>query len=294
MKRCAHCDKGFEPTRKRHDFCSRACQLKGRRKVVTPERATHLVIPDTQCKPGVPNDHLRWINQYALDRYAGKPLTVVHIGDHWDMPSLSSYDRGKGKMEGRRYVADITAGNRGFEILTKGWVDQPQWDLHFCFGNHEDRISRAIENDIQLDGILSLDHCETGGFMRHEFREPVWLDGVCYSHYFYHPMTGRAYGGENVELRLKTIGHSFTMGHQQGFKWGSRFVGGREICGMVAGSCYQHDEEYLGPQANAHWRGIVVCNNVNDGSYDLMRVGLDYLCNRYEGHGIADHRGVEL
>ena len=43
----------------------------------------HLVIPDTQVKPGQSLEHLRWAGQYAADK---KPDVIIHIGDHWDMP----------------------------------------------------------------------------------------------------------------------------------------------------------------------------------------------------------------
>lgn len=250
--------------------------------------ATHVILPDTQTKPGVCVDHLSWINQYVRARYEGKPITFVHLGDHWDFPSLSSYDRGKGSMEGRRFVNDVAAGNEAFAILNEG-LDWPGLRKVFLFGNHEDRVVRAVESDVQLDGILSLDQCNTQDWERHGFREPVVIDGVTYCHFFYHPMTGRPYGGENVELRLKTIGLSFVQGHQQGLKIGMRYVGGKQQIGVVAGSCYLHDEDYLGPQANAQWRGIVVANNVIDGSFDPMTVGLDYLCRRFEGHSLAAH-----
>lgn len=295
-RRCAGpgCNAKFAAKRAGHDFCSRKCQLAARN-TSAPVRATHLVIPDTQCKPGVPNDHLRWLNRYALDKYSDKPLTVVHLGDHWDMPSLSTYDKGKGKMEGRRYQADIEAGNQAFEILTDGWDTQPQWDKHFLFGNHEERILRAVNDNPQLDGLLSLDSCITPpDWQRHPFLEVVKLHGVNYSHYFYHPRTGRPYGGDNVELRLKTVGASFVMGHQQGLLQGMRYSLGKQLVGLVAGSFYQHDEDYLGPQANTHWRGFVVLHNVHDGEFDTMSVPLDYLCIRYEGHGIDEHRGLEL
>lgn len=255
----------------------------------------HAVIPDTQVEPGRPTDHLLWISQYLKDRFHGKPLVVVHLGDHWNMGSLSSYDRGKGAMEGRRYVADIESGNRAFEVLNSQIEDEPLWEKHFLFGNHEHRIARAVEDDIRMDGLITLDHCVTpDDWRRHDFLAPVTIDGVTYAHYFYNPNTGRPYGGENVELRLKTIGHSFVMGHQQGLKMGMRYVNGRQQVGIVAGSCYQHEEDYLGPQGNAHWRGMVMLNNVEDGSFDPMPVSLDYLCRRYEGHRLRDHEGHEL
>ena len=67
----------------------------------------HLVIPDTQCKPGFPTEHLEWVGKYAAEK---KPDVIVHLGDHWDMPSLSIYDIGKKAFEGRTYQADSIAG----------------------------------------------------------------------------------------------------------------------------------------------------------------------------------------
>jgi hypothetical protein len=79
----------------------------------------HIVIGDTQVKVGVPTDNLRWIGQYVVDQFAGQDVVLVHVGDHWDMPSLSSYDRGKKEMEGRRYVTDIHVGNYAWDELNE-------------------------------------------------------------------------------------------------------------------------------------------------------------------------------
>ena len=59
-------------------------------------------------------------------------------------------------------------------------------------------------------------------------------------------------------------------------------VGGRRR-GIVAGSCYLHNEEYRGPQATNEWRGILVLHEVMDGDYCLMEVSLAWLCRRYAG-----------
>jgi hypothetical protein len=252
---------------------------------------THLLIPDTQVEPGRAIDHLDWIGQYRQERYAGQALTTIHLGDHWNMGSLSSYDRKGGKrMEGRRIDADVAAGDEGFALLdgpaTKH--ERSRWDDHLLLGNHENRVQRAYEQDAALDGAFPA--FGTMGWKVHDFLEPVNLDGVIYSHYFYNPSTGRPYAGANLETRLKTIGFSFTMGHQQGLKWGRiETIAGPRI-GLVAGSCYLHQEDYLGPQAINYWRGIVVCNNVEGGSYDPMFVSLDYLCRRYEGKRLVDYK----
>lgn len=251
---------------------------------------THFVIPDTQVKPGVPTDHLRWIGRYAAER---RPDVIVHLGDHWDVPSLSSYDKGKKQMEGRRYKADVQAGNDGMALLSAPIEERIEadrrgrrrvWkpDRRLLRGNHEYRIIRAIEHDAALDGTIGYDDLESPGWRVHDFLEPVSIDGVVYSHYFYNPMNGRPYSGM-ASTRLKQIGHTFIMGHQQTLDVAVRYVQGKAQWGIIAGACYLHDEDYKGPQGNAHWRGVIVLHQVEDGSFDPMFVSLDYLCRRYEG-----------
>ena len=262
---------------------------------MTTEPRTHFVIPDTQAKPGVPNDHLRWIGQYLVDEFADTDIEIIHVGDHADMPSLSSYDEGKKEMEGRRYQLDIRAANVAFDALNAPLRafnarrlrdHKAQWwpSRRILLGNHENRIERATSGSAKLDGTIGVHdlNYEDHGWIVHPFLEPVQIDGITYAHYFYNPMSGNPYAGM-IETRLKNIGRSFTQGHQQGLYYGIRYVGGQQQCGLVAGSCYLHDEDYKGPQGNAHWRGIVVCHEVADGGYDPMFVSLNYLCRRYEG-----------
>ncbi len=256
---------------------------------------THIVIGDTQVKEGVPTAHLGWIGQYIVDQFKGQDVSIVHVGDHADMPSLSSYDKGKKAMEGRRYSTDIKAANTAWLKLCRPLEKYNEerrakrlrpWlpERYITLGNHENRITRAVEEDAQLEGAISVDdlnYVETGWKVI-PFLEELELDGISYSHYFYNPMTGRPYGGENLATRLKTIGRSFTMGHQQGLNVASRPVGKNRHQGLVIGSSYLHDEVYLGPQGNNCWRGIVVCHQVEKGMYDRMEVSLEFLCRKYE------------
>lgn len=264
----------------------------------------HVVIPDTQVRPGVPTEHLSWIGQYIVDKFAGRPdVKVIHVGDHADMHSLSSWNK-RMETEGLRYDEDIEAANAGFDRLNqpirlfnarRRAANRWEPERHILDGNHEHRITRVIQDDPRLAGTLSLDDLNyaASGWQRHSFLDVVDLDGVWYSHYFYQPMSGRPYSGA-IETRLKNVGHSFTMGHQQTLLYGLRFVGGRSQHALVAGACYLHDEDYKGPQGNAHWRGIIVCHEVRGGSYDPMFVSLDYLCRRYEGASLAEYQRAEL
>lgn len=257
---------------------------------MSPKR--HLIIPDTQCRPGVPLEHLRWLGKYIAHK---QPEVIVHLGDHYDMPSLSSYDKGKKSFQGRRYQADIAAGNRGMDLLMA-----PIHDLNdkrrrdkkalykprqvFLLGNHEERIDRAIQLEPELlDGTIGYEHfnLKQHGWEVHDFLEPVAIDGITYSHYFYNPRTGRPYGGM-ISTMIKQVGYSFTQGHRQGKEIGEiQRSNGRIDRGLIVGSFYQHDEEYAGPQGNEYWRGVIMKHEVKDGNYDLMEVSLDFLRRRY-------------
>jgi predicted phosphodiesterase len=74
-----------------------------------------LVIPDTQVRDGVNLDHLEACGRYIIDK---KPDVIVHIGDHFDMPSVSYYNK-KIEVEGQRIVKDIDSGKEGMARLMK-------------------------------------------------------------------------------------------------------------------------------------------------------------------------------
>jgi len=216
------------------------------------------------------------------------------------MESLSSYDRGKREMEGRRYSRDVEAANVGFDLLNLPLTrlnkqrrknKERQWQprgKRILLGNHENRINVAVSLDAKLDGTISVDDLNYGdhGWTVHDFLEVEVIDGVAYSHYFQNSSNGRPVSGQ-IETRIKTIGCSFVQGHQQGLKVGMvESVAGRRR-GIVAGSCYLHDEDYRGPQGRGEWRGILVLHEVAGGDYCLLEVSLDYLCRRYEGVPVA-------
>tara|TARA_R110000782_G_scaffold47256_4_gene104049 strand:+ start:8008 stop:8850 length:843 start_codon:yes stop_codon:yes gene_type:complete len=252
------------------------------------------MIPDCQVTPDTPTDHLRWIGEYIVEQ---KPDAVINIGDFADMESLSFFDKGKKDAEGRRYIHDIHAARAAMEGLLKPLNDYNTKmifqkkkrylpELHLTMGNHEHRITRAINEDAKLDGALGLMDLgyEDYGWTVYDFLEMATIDGVAYSHFFYNPLTGKPIGGASMDTRLKTLGFSFTMGHQQIKMSGERNLNnGRVVRGLVCGACYLHDEKYIGPQGNAYWRGIFVKHEVRNGQYDLMEVSLDFLCRKYEG-----------
>lgn len=249
-----------------------------------------MVIPDTQIRPGVDTTHIDWAAR-AIVEY--KPDVIVMIGDWWDFPSLSAHDApGSKEAEGRRVKPDIDAGNEAFERLVAPMERErerlrrnkdKQWNprCEMLWGNHENRLQRAIFRDPKWEGILTMDALKTPGFNRNEFLKIVEIDGIKYSHYFPNPLSGKAIGG-TIPNRLNHIGGSFTHGHQQGFLYGSKQYPDHVCHGLVCGRFYSHHESYRPTDVqNNEWNGIVVKNEVSNGNYDLMPLSFNYLRRKF-------------
>ena len=241
---------------------------------------SHLFIGDTQVKPGVPLDHLEALGRFIADR---KPEVIVHAGDNWDMPSLSSYDEGKMAMEGRRYEMDIDAGNEAIEILDDAIANINNYDpeRYFLIGNHEHRIERYVEEHPKLEGFMGYDDFNLDNWEVVPFLNIINIDGVHYSHYFANPFSGRPYGGTVVN-KLNKLKFSFAQGHVQILEYHKDYLNnGDTLSGLVNGAFYMHDEGYKGPQGNHHWQGVCLLKGVVNGDYDLETISLDRLLADY-------------
>ena len=236
------------------------------------------VIPDTQVRAGHSVDHLRAAGNYIADH---RPEVIVHLGDHWDMHSLSVYDKGKMAAEGADYSEDINAGNVALDALMRPIEKKRGYNPKkiFLIGNHEERILRHIEANPILRNTLGYKdfNLKTHGFSVVPFLVPIVIGGVTFAHYFYNPNTGKPYCG-HADNMLTRIGFSFTQGHQQGKKIAERSLGnGATQRALVIGSYYPHDEQYRGPQANSHWRGFVMKHEMGGGDYCLLELSLKYM-----------------
>lgn len=249
----------------------------------------HLIIPDCQVKFGEDFTFLEHIGKYIVDK---KPDVIVHLGDFVDMESLSSYDNGTRSFEGRRYVKDIKAARVAMDTLlapiraynhkarqNKEKQYKPRFVL--TLGNHEQRIMRAVNSDPKLEGLIKYEDLPYEDWEVHDFLKPVFIDGVAYCHYFPTGVLGRP--ASTASALVSKMHMSCIAGHQQGKQvaYGKR-PDGSTITGIIAGSCYEHNEGYLDHQSNNHFRGLVVLHEVNNGMFDEMFVSLKYLRKKYE------------
>lgn len=233
----------------------------------------HLIIPDSHAHPDYDNDRFEALGEFIVQE---APDIVINIGDFADMPSLSSYDKGRRSAEGRRFEDDVEslrdAQRRLFAPIKKTrkklnilWV--------LTLGNHEDRVERATQKDPELYGALSLPFDPL--WEKHAFLKKVVLDGIAYSHYFPSGVMGRPISGENIGKTLcMKLHHSAVQGHSHIFDHSERSViNGRKIFGLSCG-CFIHPkfkEGWNEPMEHMYWRGVVVLEGVHKGYYDELR-----------------------
>lgn len=252
---------------------------------------TTLVIPDQHAHPDYNNDRADYLGKFIADL---KPDVVINLGDGADLPSLSSYDKGKASFHGRNYQADIDA-HLDFQDRLWSPIRKLKKKLPFRVyleGNHEHRIKKALEYSPELEGEkfgmsfkdLDLDYyynvsVEYDGGTPGVFQ----YDGVNYAHFFVSGLMGRPIGGENHAASLiKKQFASCTCGHSHTADFAIRTdTHGKKLLGLVAGVYQDYDSPWAGSVNRLWWDGVVVKRNVQDGVYDPQFVSLHSLREAY-------------
>jgi len=248
----------------------------------------HLVIPDPHAHPSHHNERATWLSKLISDI---KPDVVVNIGDQWDFPALSGYDKGKRNFAGRSYKKDLDAGldfsERLWGPLRKKKKKMP--DRYFLIGNHEHRIDRALDLSPELEDTISYNDLDLdrhyNEVVHYEGQTPgiISIDGIHYAHFFVSGVMGRPVGGEHPAYSLLTKEFtSCTCGHIHVADWATRtIVNGRKIMGCVAGVYQDYDSDWAGEINKLWWRGVVIKRNVENGTYDPEFVSLERIRKEY-------------
>jgi hypothetical protein len=247
-----------------------------------------LVLPDVQAKEGNDFSFLTSIGNFVIKE---RPDVWICLGDFADMESLSHFDRGLRSFEGKRYTKDIWAAREAMDALLKPLYDfnakakrnkekQYRPRMIMTLGNHENRINRATNEDSKLEGLISTEDLPYQDWEVFKFLDVVNVEGVAFSHYFTSGLMGRPIG--TAQQMLNKLHMSAFAGHQQGRQvaYGKR-ADGKPLTAIICGSCYEHDEEYLGVQGNNHFRGLYILNDVKDGSFNEVAVPLSTIVANY-------------
>ena len=249
------------------------------------EALTVVVIPDSHAQPGVSNERFTLLGRMicsVLGSATSKALGV-NIGDMFDLPSLNSFDKpGSKSFEGRRYADDIASGLDAQRLLYKEIEDynrprrgDARLDIewHYTLGNHEARITRAIESDpTKLEGVMSLDELTEDQpipWTVHPFLKPVFLGGVGFCHYWVSGVMGRGVSGESpAATLLRKQMTSCVQGHSHVLDFSERTTANSKKLSALVCGYYGPYEHWAGPQVNSLWTHGISVLHVQDGSFD--------------------------
>ena len=236
-----------------------------------------LIIGDPHAHPDYDNKRFTSLGKFIAKE---KPDAVVCIGDMADMPSLSSYDKGTKGFEGRRYYRDVNAvldaQDKLFAPIRKAKKYKPK--MYMCLGNHEDRITRAVNSSPELEGAIGLDDLcyEDYGWKVTPFKKCVTIKGITFSHYFTSGVAGRAISSVHIgntmisKLHCSAVqGHSHLYNHAEQTR-----PDGQKIFGLSVG-CYSHPqytETWCQDTEYQWWRGIIILEGLDcEGYYNSKR-----------------------
>lgn len=213
------------------------------------------------------------------------------MGDSADMPSLSSYDKGKRSFHGRSYAADIGSHldfqQRLWEPIKRRKKKLPR--RVGIIGNHDQRIDKALDLSPELEGTIGLSDLDMESYydnvVYYEGGSPgvITIDGVSYAHFFGSGVMGRAVGGQHPATSLITTKlTSCVSGHLHLADWSVRTTGtGRRVHGLFAGVYQDFVSDWAGEANKLWWRGIVVLRNVEDGNFDPQFISLESIKKEY-------------
>lgn len=251
----------------------------------------YLIIPDQHAHPDHNNDRADWLGKLILDK---KPDVVINMGDAADMPSLSSYDKGKSSFHGMNYERDIDAHldfqDRLWHPLRKAKRKQPyKVVLH---GNHENRLRKVLEYDPHLAGEKYGVSFKNFSFSDYYHEQVPYngqtpgvftLDGIAFAHYFISGIMGRPISGEHHAYSLIAKQYrSCVAAHSHTADFAIRTdVQGNHIQGLVCGVYQDYESKWAGESNKLWWRGVVYLRGVEDGRYDPEFISLGRIMREY-------------
>ena len=244
---------------------------------------------DAHAHPDFNNERADYVGRLILDL---QPDVFINGGDMWDFASLSGYDKGKASFHGRNYQRDLASGlefnDRLFSPIRKAKRRQPY--TIFLEGNHEQRQSRLLDLQPELDGAISFKDLDLNRSydetVRYTGATPgtINIDGINYAHFVVSGVMGRPISGEHPAYTTLTKQfQSVAVGHIHTFDYSERTdISGRKVQSLVAGWYGDYTAPWAGREICRLWSsGVAILHDVEDGEYDLEWVSLKRLKKEY-------------
>lgn len=252
-----------------------------------------LVVPDPHAHPSFNNDRADWLGKFILDR---KPDVVVNMGDTFDMPSLSSYDKGKASFHGNSYEKDI---NAGLDFLDRMWrpirnAKRKKPYSVFLEGNHENRLKRVLESEPQLSGdrfgvsyanYQLRDYHNEVVYYKGQTPGIFTCEGFSFAHYVVSGVMGRALSSvHHAAALIDRLHSSCVVAHSHTVDYAVRnTVSGQTLTGIVAGVYQDYESQWAGYVNQLWWPGLVYLHGAEDGAASVEFISLGKIRTEYGG-----------
>lgn len=252
---------------------------------------THCILADPHSSPEADNSRFDLAGKLIADL---KPDVVINLGDHVDLASLSSYDKGKASFNGKNYEKDVVHGieanDRLFAPMKKAKKKLPRTVI--LEGNHEHRIKKLLEYEPHLTGSrygISFDNLAYSDYyndvVEYEASTPgvINIDGIQYAHYIVSGVSGRPFSSAHHAFGLTKKEHTSTVvGHTHLFDYHiNKDSAGNSRMGLVAGVFQDYDAPWAGKMNKLWHRGLCILRNVENGVGDLEWVSMERLKKEY-------------
>lgn len=251
----------------------------------------YIIVPDPHAHKDHNNNRADWIGKLILDE---KPDEVINMGDTFDMPSLSSFDKGKASFHGASYEADIESG---IEFLDRMWrpvrkAKKKKPKSVFLEGNHEHRLLKVLEQHSELSGSkygigykdYQLDDYHNVVIPYKGMTPGIYQsDGISFAHFMVSGLMGRPIGGDHHAASLLSKNYSScVVSHSHTVDWAVRSTtSGQKIMGLVAGVYQDYESDWAGACNSLWWAGAIILREVENGVFDPQFISIEALRKEY-------------
>jgi hypothetical protein len=212
----------------------------------------------------------------------------VSIGDFITLDSLSEWDKKKaGKMEGRRYAADIAAGNEALDYIDAACDSFAKVPKRiYIEGNHEERLERYLDYNPVVKGSMGVEKdlkLKARGWKFVRFKNDISISGISFTHI---PISGsgKPIGNPSVARKALSLynnsvvfGHTHTLDHSAEHRRGAPHLNQA----LAVGCFFEHIDEYAKGSKTDYWRGIVELNAYHKNRFDITTVSMSNLLRKY-------------
>lgn len=234
------------------------------------------------------------LSKFIVDK---RPSHIVFIGDFMTLNCLSAWDMNKRKkMENRRYMKEIEAGNealdRAFKDLNKLQAKQKKQKskvynpvIYFLEGNHEDRLTRYLDSDPTFEGFVGVEKdlgLEQRGIKWIDYRDYVYIGGIGFTHIPF----GKAKEISGIDITRKAqmvmvdscvFGHTHEQHMSNVHKQGMEHLQQTYNCGCF----FEEHEDYVKGRMTNYWKGVTLLHNWQESRFDVESYALSRLEDMY-------------